>query len=50
MPVCRRTAAVRAELAAAESQLAAERRAHSATKAAATTRERHLEEQLSSSR
>eukprot|EP00775_Hariotina_reticulata_P010414 gene10414-10572_t len=41
--------AVHAELAAAESQLAAERRAHSSTKAAATARERHLEEQLSSS-
>jgi hypothetical protein len=43
-------AALRAELSAAESQLDAERKAHASTKAAATARERDLEEQLGSSR
>eukprot|EP00879_Flechtneria_rotunda_P003819 GHRR01004059.1.p1 GENE.GHRR01004059.1~~GHRR01004059.1.p1 ORF type:complete len:940 (+),score=461.32 GHRR01004059.1:146-2965(+) len=41
--------ALRVELATAESQLDAERRAHAATKAAAATRERDLEEQLTGS-
>ncbi|WIA09344.1 hypothetical protein OEZ85_008751 [Tetradesmus obliquus] len=41
--------ALRAELSAAESQLDAERKAHASTKAAATARERDLEEQLGSS-
>jgi hypothetical protein len=43
-------AALRAEVSTYESQLDAERRAHAATKAAATSRERDLEEQLASSR
>lgn len=43
-------AALRAEVATYEGQLEAERRAHAATKAAAATRERDLEEQLGSSR
>lgn len=43
-------AALRAELSAAESQLDAERKVHASTKAAATARERDLEEQLGSSR
>jgi hypothetical protein len=44
------SAALRAELSSAESQLDAERKAHASTKAAATARERDLEEQLGSSR
>lgn len=43
-------AALRAEVATAEGQLEAERRAHAATKATAASRERDLEEQLGSSR
>jgi hypothetical protein len=42
--------ALRAEVATYESQLESERKAHAATKAAAASRERDLEEQLGSSR
>lgn len=42
--------ALRAEVATYEGQLEAERKAHAATKAAAASRERDLEEQLGSSR
>lgn len=49
-PVFCGAAALRAEVATYEGQLEVERRAHAATKAAAASRERDLEEQLGSSR